>query len=182
MIRTLLASLLFFSGLISAEAQQTVFGKVLDETGEPVIGGAVAVYNGTSLVTGTVTDFDGNYRINLDPGSFNIEFTYVGYPSRRISDFVVLAGRENQLNLKFEEAGVNLAEIVITEYKIPPMTVDETTQGAIITGDEVRKLGSRSINAIAGISAGATSADENSAKIKKLRNNWSVCSQVVLEN
>ena len=163
MLRTLLVSLSLILGSIGAAAQQTVFGKVVDETGEPVIGGAVAIYNGNSLNTGTVTDFDGNYRVNLDPGTYNIEFSYVGYPNRRINDFVVLAGRENQLNLGFEEAGVNLAEIVVTEYKIPPMTVDETTQGAIITSDEVRKLGSRSINAIAGISAGATSADENSA-------------------
>lgn len=162
MIRTLLALSLVLTGLISARAQQTIFGKVIDESGEPVINGAVAVYNGSSLVTGTVTDLDGNYRINLDPGTYNVEFSYIGYSTRRINDFVVLAGRENQLNLQLE-AGVDLAEILVTEYKIPPMTVDETTQGAIITSDEVRKLGSRSINAIAGISAGATSADENSA-------------------
>ncbi len=162
-MRTLLASIFVITGLSSAEAQQTIFGKVLDDTGEPVISGQVAVYNGNSLNTGTTTDFDGNYRVNLDPGTYNIEFSYIGYPTRRINDFVVLAGRENQLNLQFEEAGITLTDVVVTEYKIPPMTVDETTQGAIITGDEVRKLGSRSINAIAGISAGATSADENSA-------------------
>lgn len=163
MLRTLLVSLISLSVVVATQAQQTVFGTVTDETGEPVIQGAVAVYNGTSLVTGTATDFDGNYRVNLDPGTYNIEFSYVGYSSRRVNDFIVLAGRENKLDVQFEQAGINLADVVVTEYKIPPMSVDETTQGATITSEEVRKLGSRNINAIAGISAGATSADEGAA-------------------
>ena len=160
MQRILLASVLFLSSVTAAVAQQAIFGKVIDEAGEPVIGATVGVFNGTSLVTGTTTDYDGNYRINADPGTYAVQFSYVGYPTQRLEGVTVVAGQEKLLDFAFEEAGIDLAEVVVVEYKNPVMTVDETTQGATITSDEVKRLGSRNINAIAGISAGATAADE----------------------
>ena len=163
MLRTLLATAFLFFSVQLALAQQTIFGNVTDETGEPVIAATVAVLKGDNLVTGDVTDFDGNYRISVDAGTYNIRFSYTGQQTSIINDFVVQVGKENKLDFKFEAGGVNLDEIVVTEYKIPPMTVDETTQGAIISSEEIRKLGSRNINAIAAIAAGATSADEGSA-------------------
>ena len=56
-----LGMMLMFSA--SALAQnQTVTGTVLDELGEPVIGATVTV-DGTK--TATVTDLDGNYRLQF---------------------------------------------------------------------------------------------------------------------
>ena len=162
MPRTLLASvLLLLSG--ATASGQALFGTVIDENGEVVIGATVGVFNGQSLVTGTTTDYDGNYRINLDPGTYAVQFSYIGYPTQRLEGVTVTNGAEKLLDFGFEESGVQLADIVVTEYRNPVMTVDETTQGAVITSDEVKRLGSRSINAIAGITAGATSSDEGAA-------------------
>ncbi len=163
MRRTLLACLLLFLGVLSVAAQQTVFGTVLDEAGEPVIGGNVAVYEGESFATGSQTDFDGNFSISLDPGTYNIEFSYVGYAPRRINGFTVLVGQENKLDMAFEDAGVTLEQAVVVDYKVDPMKVDETSQGITLTSEDVAQLGTRSINAIASLSAGASSADEGSA-------------------
>ena len=165
MIRLLLAALVAGLGaLTSAHAQQTIFGTVVDENGEPVIGGNVAVYRGDDLVTGTQTDFDGDYRINLDPGTYNIEFSYVGYTPRRVDGFQVLVGQENKLAMAFEDdGGIVLEEAIVTAYKVDPMKVDETSQGITLTSEDVKQLGTRSINAIASLSAGATSADEGDA-------------------
>ena len=162
MLRTLLASVLLLF-LCAAASAQALFGTVIDETGEPVIGATVGVFNGESLVTGTTTDYDGNYRINLDPGTYGVQFSYIGYPTQRLEGVTVVNGTEKLLDFAFEEAGVQLTDIIVTEYRNPVMSVDETTQGATITSDEVKRLGSRSINAIAGISAGATSSDEGAA-------------------
>ena len=55
------ASLLM--GMTTVMAQNTkVTGQVLDENGEPVIGASVVV-KGTTI--GTVTDFDGNFTLDV---------------------------------------------------------------------------------------------------------------------
>ena len=57
-------------------AQGTVSGKVVDATGEPVIGASVMV-KGTS--TGAVTDIDGNFSIPNAPKNGNLEISYIGF-------------------------------------------------------------------------------------------------------
>ena len=50
-------------GMTAVMAQNTkVTGQVLDENGEPVIGASVVV-KGTTI--GTVTDFDGNFTLDV---------------------------------------------------------------------------------------------------------------------
>ncbi len=68
------ASLLF--GLTAAMAQDTkVTGHVVDENGDPVIGATVLV-KGTTL--GTVTDFDGNFTLDVPSEHKQLEISYVG--------------------------------------------------------------------------------------------------------
>lgn len=162
MTRTLLLSIFFLLGATSVFAQ-TISGTITDEFGEPVIGGNVKVFNNDAYVTGAATDYDGNYRISLDAGEYNIEFSYVGYDPQRIDGVEVLVGKENILDMKFEDAGVLLGEVVVKGYVVDVMDKDKTTQGLILTSKDVKKLGTRSINAIATLSAGATSADEGDA-------------------
>ena len=161
MTRTLLVCFTLLTSSLGLLAQQTIFGTVTDEFGDPVIGGNVAVYKGTDLIAGTQTDFDGNYRINVDPGTYDVEFSYVGYTPRRTTNFNVLVGQENKLDEQFEDdGGIVLETAIVKAYKVDPMKVDETSQGIILTSDDVKQLGTRNINAIASLSAGASAADE----------------------
>jgi iron complex outermembrane receptor protein len=64
--------------LLSAEvmAQKfTISGIVKDGTGEPIIGASVLVKGTTN---GTVTDFDGNFRLDAKNGD-NISVSFIGY-------------------------------------------------------------------------------------------------------
>lgn len=101
-IKTLcLGLMLTFSG--SALAQnQTVTGTVIDEMGEPVIGATVRV-EGTK--TATVTDFDGNYRIEVPKGG-KIMVSYLGY-----KDASTKGGQ-----LKLEPNANELEEVVVVGY------------------------------------------------------------------
>ena len=145
----------------SAQAQQTIFGTVTDHLDNPVIGGTIKILNGESFITGAVTDFDGNYRVSVDPGTYNIEFSYVGYTPQRIDGVEVLLGHEFKLDMAFESnGGIVLETAMVKAYKVDPMKVDETSQGLTLTSKDVKKLGTRSKNAIAALSAGATSTDE----------------------
>lgn len=170
--------LLIFSFLLMGSvlvAQTSIQGKVTDkETGEPIIFGNVALYKNSVLITGIETDFDGNYSItSIDPGNYDVEVTYIGYPTQRIAGVVAAAGKANKLDIQLtSEGGVDLTEVVVTDYKVPLIEQDNTTQGKTITSEDIRNLPTKSINAIAGTAAGIASADEGGAlNIKGSRSN-----------
>ncbi len=159
--------LLFFALTLSgvvAYGQTSLQGKVTDDTGEPIIFGSVALYKNEVLITGTETDFDGNYAFNeLDPGTYDIEVTYVGYNPKRINGVKVFAGKTNIVNVEMESDAVNLDAVIVKDYKVPLVEKDNTTQGKTITSDQIKNLPTRNINALAANTAGIASADEGSA-------------------
>lgn len=55
--------------------EKKVTGKVVDAKGEPVIG-ATIMEKGTN--NGTITDFDGNFTLDISAGAV-LQFSYIGY-------------------------------------------------------------------------------------------------------
>ncbi len=60
----------------------TVIGTVTEEGSTMGIPGATVVEKGT--LNGTITDFDGNYSIDVANGNATLEFAYVGYETQTI--------------------------------------------------------------------------------------------------
>ncbi|MBQ7530234.1 MAG: TonB-dependent receptor [Paludibacteraceae bacterium] len=85
---------------------KVVTGQVMDTNGEPIIGANVVVKGTTA---GTITDFDGNYSIDV-PENATLVFSYLGMTSQEIpvtSDFIsVVLKEDNQV----------LEEVVVTGY------------------------------------------------------------------
>ncbi|MDR1667312.1 MAG: TonB-dependent receptor [Bacteroidales bacterium] len=95
--------------MTTAFAQLTVKGKILDETGETVIGVNI-LEKGT--VNGTASDTDGNYSITVQDGQRAVLlFSYVGYNT--IEEDV--NGR-SEINIALESSVVNLGEVVAIGY------------------------------------------------------------------
>ncbi len=107
-VRAFLLVLLVLGVTSAAMAQRTVTGTVTDaESGDPLIGASVLV-TGTS--TGTVTDFDGNYSLNVPANAESITFSYTGYGTQTI----VLAG-QSVIDIKLS-SGELLDEVVVIGY------------------------------------------------------------------
>ena len=98
--------LLFSTNLIAQ--QGTVSGTVTDAS-EALIGVSMAI-EGNSI--GTATDIDGNYSITLDPGSYTLVASYVGY-SNISKNFDISAGESIELNY-IMQSGILIDEIVVT--------------------------------------------------------------------
>ncbi len=94
---------------IIAYTQTTVTGVVTDESGQSLIGANVLV-KGTSI--GAVTDFDGNYSIDVPDGSGILVFSYTGFQELEIT----IAG-QSTINVALAE-GTTLDEIVVTALGI----------------------------------------------------------------
>ncbi|NNE30063.1 MAG: TonB-dependent receptor plug domain-containing protein, partial [Saprospiraceae bacterium] len=145
-----------------AVAQTSLQGKVLDaETKEELIGANIVLYKSGVYAAGASTDFDGNYRVSVDPGTYDVEVTYVGYATQRTTDVVVKAGRSNSLDIELGgDEGILLDEVVVIEYKVPLIDKDNTTSGGVITSDQIRNLPTKDITALAATTAGLSQADE----------------------
>ena len=105
---------LFLFSLVVVSAQQGVVkGKVFDaDLGESLISVTVAV---VETGEGTVTDFDGEFILSLDPGTYTLEVSYVSYETQTISDVVVTAGQEVVLEtIQLGAESELIDEIVIT--------------------------------------------------------------------
>lgn len=100
----------------SAEMQQktiTVKGKIVDKSGEPVIGANILV-KGTT--TGAVTDIDGNYSLNVSPTA-SLVISYVGMKPQTIS----VSGR-TQIDVTLEDEATGLDAVVVTALGIKRST------------------------------------------------------------
>ncbi|HPF97388.1 MAG TPA: carboxypeptidase-like regulatory domain-containing protein, partial [Mangrovimonas sp.] len=63
-------------------AQKTISGKVTEQSSSLPLPGVNVVIKGTT--TGTATDFDGNYQLNVNNGDVLV-FSYVGYLPQEIT-------------------------------------------------------------------------------------------------
>lgn len=161
MARYLLIFSFLLTGIVSATAQSSLSGKVTDaDTGEPILFGTVTVNRNGALITGTETDFDGNYVISpIDPGTYDVVFSYVGYASQEFNGVVVLADKEITVNSEMSQ-GQTLDEVVVIAYEVPLVEQDNTTQGKSLTSKDIANLPSKNINGIVSQVAGVGSADE----------------------
>ncbi|MCB0625863.1 MAG: carboxypeptidase regulatory-like domain-containing protein, partial [Saprospiraceae bacterium] len=143
-MKTLLLLLFGLSAASLLTAQTSLQGKVTDaESGEPIIFGSVILEKEGVYIAGVQTDFDGNYSISkLDPGTYDVECTYVGYLSVTVEGVVVKAGTANRLDIQMT-ASVALDEVEVIAYKVPLIERDNTTTGSVISADRINRLPQR---------------------------------------
>lgn len=156
-MKTITIVLLGLCCSIASIAQTSLHGKITeDESGEPVLFANVVIYKNGILIYGIETDLDGNYSFsNIDPGTYDVEVTYVGFSPVRISKVVVFAGKANKLDIQISTASsIALEEVVVVEYKVPLIQQDNTTSGSTITSGRIRNRPTPSINGKSSKSAG----------------------------
>ncbi|PTM14797.1 MAG: TonB-dependent receptor [Bacteroidetes bacterium] len=154
-------ALLLFGASFLAAQSASLGGKVTEEGKDPVVYGSVALYQNGVLKSVVETDIDGNYNFsNLDPATYDVEFTYLGLQTKRIEGVLIRSGKAVTLNAELSPEGILIQGVEVTAYKVPLVEQDNTTQGATLTSDQIRSLPTRNINALAATTAGLATADE----------------------
>ncbi len=88
---------------------EKVKGKIVNETGEPLIG-AIILVRVTSI--GIITDLDGEFELMIPKGATEIEISYVGNNSQ-----IIPVDRE-QINIQLNVIETALDEVVVTGYGV----------------------------------------------------------------
>lgn len=109
-----------------------VTGKVIDDTGMPLIGATVLVVGKN---TGTITDENGYYKIKASNGD-KLRFSYIGMKSidRNI-------GNNNVINIAFDSRSHNLNEIVVVSNGYQALPKDRATGSfSSISAKDLKKV------------------------------------------
>lgn len=122
-------SLLLFFVTVSIEAR-TITGTVKDQTGETVISASVIV-KGTTL--GTVTDFDGNYQLEVPDDAKVLVFSYIGMQTQEVN----ITG--NVINVVLKENSEVLEEVVVTGYGTTKKR-DLVTSVASVSAEQLKDI------------------------------------------
>src|SRR5690554_2353689 len=93
----------------SVFAQVIVNGNVTDENNEPLVGTTVQIKDASS---GTVTDVDGNYRLNIGKSdNVTLVFSFIGYKTMEET-----VNNRTTINVSMEPDLTLLSEVVAVGY------------------------------------------------------------------
>ena len=124
-----------------------VKGQVTDKNGDGVIGATVKVKD---AATGTVTDYDGNFSLNVQK-SGTLVISYIGYLTKEVA---FTPGQT--LNITIEEDATALDEVVVVGYGVQKKS-DVTGSVTSINKDRLSKLPVTNVlQAVQGAAAGVT--------------------------
>ncbi|MCV6630591.1 MAG: TonB-dependent receptor [Flavobacteriaceae bacterium] len=163
--------LLSFFGLqVQAQETGTIVGKITDkEMNNEPLAFANVVLKGTAK--GVTTDFDGLYEIaNLEPGTYTVVVSFVGYKTLEIPNVGVVAGKVTTINTALGQDAQALQEVVVTttvskESEVALLLAQKkaVTVKESIGAQELSKLGVSDVatatTKISGVASSETSGD-----------------------
>ena len=141
-----LFTMLFIS--VSAFAQKTVTGTVVDNYGEPIIGANVVVKGSQE---GTITDADGNFSLKNVSDNATLKVSFMGYATQEVS----VAGK-SKINVTLEEDNQMLDEVVMVGYGVQRKS-DVT--GAVLRVDDKKLMNRPVSNALEALQGKAAGVD-----------------------
>ncbi|SBW01688.1 TonB-dependent receptor plug [uncultured Dysgonomonas sp.] len=155
--RLMIVALFLMSAVhMAASLQQNpikITGKVIDESGEALIGVSVRVKNQN---TGTVTDIEGNYTLQASPAA-TLVYSYIGF-----TDLEVKVNPSGVMNITMKEGDKQLDEIVVVGYGTQKKK--DLTGGLTVVGKDqldmvsTSNLMDRLVGQVAGLNITTTNA------------------------
>ncbi|MDR3195021.1 MAG: TonB-dependent receptor [Tannerella sp.] len=106
----MMVCVLLGAGLWAAAQTVTVTGTVTDPAGETLPGVSIRI-EGTA--TGTITDMDGAYTVNVPGAQSVLQFNYVGYVPKNVT-----VGNQRVIDVVMEDDVAQLEEVVVVGYGV----------------------------------------------------------------
>ena len=126
----LIAAFILACPRAGAQTARTVTGIVSDQNGEPVVG-AMVILSGTT--TGAATDAQGNYSIRITRNNAVLEFSSIGYETRKLT----LTDDQTTADVVLPTEILKLEEAVMIGYGVQNKR-DVTTAITSIKADEFK--------------------------------------------
>ena len=116
---------------LHAQTSYLLQGKVLDESNLPLPG--VNVFEKTNPTKGVITDFDGNFSIEIEKGT-TLMFKFIGFNTQEVA----ITGQPT-INIKMLSETLDIDEVVVTALGIKRTAKKVGFAVTEIKGDEISK-------------------------------------------
>jgi hypothetical protein len=135
------AILLFASAGLAQVGSGTLKGKVTDfDSGDPLPFATVVMFLNGNQVSGTNTNFDGEYTIKpISPGTYDVLLSFVGYQPKKITGVRINANKIHFVNAEIS-AGVLVQAAEVVEYAVPLIDADGGASGGTVSREDIDKL------------------------------------------
>ncbi len=165
--------LILFCIQVKSQASGVIRGSIKDKNTQEASIGATVSAEGTSF--GVVSDFEGNFKLNLPVGTYRLKSTFIGFTAMFKENIIVTTGNDQIVNFEMEPTPTNLGavEIVFDKAKsaaatdmITPLSVQQLTTEEIKSnpggGYDVSKV----IQTLPGVGGSAGGAGRNDIIIR----------------
>ena len=150
-------------------SEGTIHGKIIDnDSKRPIPRATVTVNNPTTnhQIAGGFTDREGNFRININPGIYNIRISFLGYEPHKIQNVTI---SRNNMNHNIGTISLKQSSIMTQEVRV------EAQREAIEIGldrkifnieQDVKNLGGSAIDVLANIPSITVDEHDNSIAMR----------------
>jgi hypothetical protein len=148
------------SQLLTQQDKGKIIGRIVDaKTGEGLPAVNVLV-KGTYY--GAASDFDGKFEIkNVNPGTYTIEISIIGYKKVTITGVKVKAGEVTDLKtIKMEETILTLEQEVVVIGERPLFNIEETQSRRTLTAEDIQIAPVQNVKDIVTLQVGVVYSDE----------------------
>lgn len=121
----------------------TLFGRITDPNGLPIVGGTVTATHIESATSRTnITDGDGRYRfVELKPGVYKVTVTAAGFGGKERIDLQTVSGQNVKLDFQLAPADVQAqATVTVTDEDAPAIDTERTVVGGTISEREIEEI------------------------------------------
>lgn len=127
------------SGAVWAQPEGFIEGMITEEAGEALSGANIAVRSpAEGYKAGTTADADGQFRIAVPAGNYQVEITFVGYKSYLRKNVQVRAGQTIRLDAVLVEQVIFFGQSVVSASRRQEKILDAPASVSVVEGSEIR--------------------------------------------
>src|SRR5690554_7677825 len=164
LISSVLLCLLLAVFPVGAQQGRVISGVVTDEQGETLPGATIIIKESQR---GTITDFDGNFRLTLGGDDRTLVVSFVGMETQE-----VVIGNQTRFDISLQPGAETLDEVIVTGYQ----TISrERATGSynIISSNQIEKPAVNIGQRIVGTSSGVQTTRSEERRVgKECRCRW----------
>ncbi|OHX67997.1 SusC/RagA family TonB-linked outer membrane protein [Flammeovirga pacifica] len=155
--------LLLFSALQLVAQERIITGRIFDSNNSTPLPGVNVSIQGTTL--GSITDFEGNFKIPIPEGSSNLLVSFIGYENK-----VVEIGSQNEFSIYLVEDIEQLEEVVVVGYGVAKKS-DITGAVASVDAEDLTVIATENVEKalqgrVAGVQVTSASDPGGTAKVR----------------
>lgn len=138
-----LSILCFLSIQLFAQKTENIkiYGKVKEEkTVDGLIGACIKFLKNGEQHYVAMTNFEGNFELNISEGKYDIEISYIGYKKLQFNNLQFNKENNLALNFTFKKEDEMTENCILLEYKPTLYSAYNMTSGAIYSNEVISNL------------------------------------------